>query len=68
MVGRISMEDIDVESLSNCDVIKEIYSSILREIQDEINIPQTVLSEPELMGIARNETSAGRPSLEFFIR
>lgn len=68
LVGRISMEDIDVESLSNCDVIKEIYSSILREIQDEINIPQTVLSEPELMGIARNETSAGRPSVEFFIR
>ena len=62
------MEDIDVDSLCPNDVVKEIYGSVLREIQDEINIPQTALSEPELMGIARNETSGGRPSLEFLVR
>lgn len=68
LVGQKCMEDIDVGKLSPNDVLQEIYNSILREIRDEINVPLAVLSEPELMGIARNITSAGRPSLEFLVR
>ncbi|KAL5008387.1 hypothetical protein ScPMuIL_013968 [Solemya velum] len=68
IVGIIPAEDIDPDSLSPAAIVEEIYDSIVRETIDEVNIPRSVLSEPELIGIARNTTSAGRPSVEFFIR
>lgn len=49
-------------------VVKELFFSVLREIQDEVNLPLTTLSSPVLLGIARNETSAGRSSAEFYVR
>jgi hypothetical protein len=32
-----------------------------------VNLPLPTLSQPLLLGIARNETSAGRASAEFYI-
>ncbi|XP_014354566.1 uridine diphosphate glucose pyrophosphatase NUDT22 isoform X1 [Latimeria chalumnae] len=61
--GSISHEDLS-ENL----VAEEVFSSILGEIRDEVNIPVTTLSRPILLGIARNNTSAGRPSAEFYVR
>ncbi|KAJ6654250.1 hypothetical protein lerEdw1_007347 [Lerista edwardsae] len=49
-------------------VVKELFLSVLREIQDEVNLPLATLSSPVLLGIARNETSAGRSSAEFYVR
>ncbi|XP_028917568.1 uridine diphosphate glucose pyrophosphatase NUDT22 [Ornithorhynchus anatinus] len=49
-------------------VVKELFSSILREIRDEVNLPLATLSPPLLLGIVRNETSAGRASAEFYVR
>ncbi|XP_060614406.2 uridine diphosphate glucose pyrophosphatase NUDT22 isoform X1 [Anolis sagrei] len=49
-------------------VVQELFSSVLREIQDEVNLPSATLSSPVLLGIARNETSAGRCSVEFYVR
>ncbi|XP_042295431.1 uridine diphosphate glucose pyrophosphatase NUDT22 [Sceloporus undulatus] len=49
-------------------VVQELFSSVLREIQDEVNLPPPSLSRPVLLGIARNETSAGRCSAEFYVR
>ncbi|XP_049635837.1 uridine diphosphate glucose pyrophosphatase NUDT22 [Suncus etruscus] len=49
-------------------VVHELFSSILQEICDEVNLPLLTLSQPLLLGIARNQTSAGRASAEFFIR
>ncbi|XP_029637932.1 uridine diphosphate glucose pyrophosphatase NUDT22 [Octopus sinensis] len=68
LVGSVTMEKIDVESMSPAAVVKELYNSVVREIRDEVNIPEDTLLEPELMGVASNLTSAGRPSLEFFVR
>jgi hypothetical protein len=34
----------------------------------QVNLPLPTLSQPLLLGIARNETSAGRASAEFYIR
>ncbi|XP_074087284.1 uridine diphosphate glucose pyrophosphatase NUDT22 [Macrotis lagotis] len=48
-------------------VVRELFSSILQEIRDEVNLPLSTLSRPLLLGIARNETSAGRASAEFSI-
>ncbi|XP_078004766.1 uridine diphosphate glucose pyrophosphatase NUDT22 isoform X2 [Phascolarctos cinereus] len=38
-----------------------------QEIRDEVNVPLSTLSRPLLLGIARNETSAGRASAEFYV-
>ncbi|XP_046571099.1 uridine diphosphate glucose pyrophosphatase NUDT22-like [Haliotis rubra] len=68
LVGKKSFEEIDVSSMDSQAVTDEIFDSILREIRDEVNLPQSSLSDPELLGIARNTTSASRPSMEFLVR
>uniref|UniRef100_A0A8D0GKR8 Nudix hydrolase 22 n=1 Tax=Sphenodon punctatus TaxID=8508 RepID=A0A8D0GKR8_SPHPU len=60
--GPVRHEDLPAEW-----VVKEIFSSVLREIQDEVNLPLATLSSPVLLGIARNKTSAGRASAEFYV-
>ncbi|XP_048087105.1 uridine diphosphate glucose pyrophosphatase NUDT22 isoform X2 [Alosa alosa] len=66
----ISEESITIESLQGKEeaVLKEIFSSVLAEIRDEVNVPLSSLSEPILLGVALNHTSAGRPSAEFYVR
>ncbi|KAK2100255.1 Uridine diphosphate glucose pyrophosphatase nudt22 [Saguinus oedipus] len=49
-------------------VVREFFSSVLQEICDEVNLPLLTLSQPLLLGIARNETSAGRASAEFYVQ
>lgn len=49
-------------------VVHELFSSVLQEISDEVNVPLLTLSQPLLLGIARNETSAGRASAEFYVQ
>ncbi|KAM4617518.1 uridine diphosphate glucose pyrophosphatase NUDT22 isoform 2-T2 [Discoglossus pictus] len=61
-------EELSLEVLKPDLVIRELFSSILAEIRDEVNLPLCVLSDPLLLGIARNHTSAGRPSAEFYVR
>ncbi|XP_066575158.1 uridine diphosphate glucose pyrophosphatase NUDT22 [Amia ocellicauda] len=68
VVPGVGEDSVTLEQLSEEGVLKELFSSILNEIRDEVNIPLQYLSEPLLLGIALNHTSAGRPSAEFFIR
>ncbi|XP_033735414.1 uridine diphosphate glucose pyrophosphatase NUDT22-like [Pecten maximus] len=68
LVGKLPVENIDVTKMDPVKVIEEMFDSIKREVIDEVNIPSACLSEPELCGIARNTTAAGRPSVEFVIR
>ncbi|KAM5247031.1 uridine diphosphate glucose pyrophosphatase NUDT22 isoform 1-T1 [Ctenodactylus gundi] len=49
-------------------VVRELFSSVLQEICDEVNLPLITLSQPMMLGIARNKTSAGRPSAEFYVQ
>ncbi|XP_035267668.1 uridine diphosphate glucose pyrophosphatase NUDT22 [Anguilla anguilla] len=63
----VSEDSIQVEQLTESAVVRELFSSICMEIRDEVNIPLSTLSEPVLLGIALNHTSAGRPSAEFYI-
>ncbi|KAM4721944.1 uridine diphosphate glucose pyrophosphatase NUDT22 isoform 2-T2 [Rhinophrynus dorsalis] len=65
---NIPEEELSLDVLKPELVIRELFSSILAEIRDEVNLPLWSLSEPLLLGIARNHTSAGRPSAEFYIR
>ncbi|XP_043931662.1 uridine diphosphate glucose pyrophosphatase NUDT22 [Protopterus annectens] len=68
VVQGIPEESITLEDLSADQVVQELFSSILVEIRDEVNIPLTTLERPVLLGIARNTTSAGRASAEFYVR
>ncbi|XP_048884346.1 uridine diphosphate glucose pyrophosphatase NUDT22 isoform X2 [Brienomyrus brachyistius] len=63
----VNEDSIRVEQLPQEAVVRELFSSVQAEIRDEVNIPLSCLSEPVLMGIALNHTSAGRPSAEFYI-
>ncbi|KAJ8338017.1 hypothetical protein SKAU_G00369830 [Synaphobranchus kaupii] len=63
----VSEDSIQVEQLGQSSVIRELFSSVCVEIRDEVNIPLSSLSQPVLLGIALNHTSAGRPSAEFYI-
>jgi len=68
IVGKINANCIEASSLSASAVINEIFNSTLREIIHEVNVPVESLSDPVLLGIARNTTSAGRPSSEYYVR
>ena len=68
IVGKIEADEINLSEMSSTDVINEIFDSIMREVCDEVNVPLTSLSDPLLIGVARNTTSAGRPSSEYIIR
>ncbi|KAJ8405146.1 hypothetical protein AAFF_G00321370 [Aldrovandia affinis] len=63
----VNEDSIQVEQLAESAVVRELFSSVCTEIRDEVNVPLSSLSEPVLMGIALNHTSAGRPSAEFYI-
>ncbi|KAM8938923.1 uridine diphosphate glucose pyrophosphatase NUDT22 isoform 2-T2 [Pelodytes ibericus] len=65
---NIPEEELSLDVLEPELVIIELFSSILAEIRDEVNLPLSTLSDPLLLGIARNHTSAGRPSAEFYVR
>ena len=67
-MGQRSFEDTKPGDMSPEAVVNEIYDSIMREIRDEVNLPVKLLSDPELVGIARNTTSGNRPSMEFLVR
>ncbi|XP_069500960.1 uridine diphosphate glucose pyrophosphatase NUDT22 [Ambystoma mexicanum] len=68
VVAGVPEESIRLEDLSEELVVQELFSSVLGEIRDEVNLPLQVLSQPVLLGIARNTTSAGRASAEFYVR
>ena len=68
LIGDLPLGFIDVLSLKSEDVVQEIFSSIQREVIDEVNIPAKSLDPPLYLGTARNTTSAGRPSMAFEIR
>ena len=62
------MKEIDVDLMSPSDVVDEIFNSTLREICDEVNVDAENLTDPILIGVARNTTSAGRPSSEYYVK
>ncbi|KAK7104224.1 uridine diphosphate glucose pyrophosphatase NUDT22-like [Littorina saxatilis] len=68
LAGEKPISEIDMSQLTSADVAREIFHSILREVRDEVNIGEEHLSPALLIGIAKNTTSAGRPSLEFLVR
>ncbi|XP_002168327.2 uridine diphosphate glucose pyrophosphatase NUDT22 isoform X1 [Hydra vulgaris] len=50
------------------DVANEIYYAMIREVRDEINIPETCLSWPVCLGIFRNKLLGGKPGFVFYIK
>ena len=68
IVGKVDANSIDMSNLSASAVVNEIFNSMLQEIVREVNIPIESLSDPILIGIVRNTTSAGRPSSEYYVK
>ena len=68
LVGKLLSHEIDLSSLNTKDVVNEIFNSTLNEVIQEINIPASALTDPVLIGVARNMCSAGRPSSEYIVQ
>ena len=64
---RCQLDDGNVEKIAKSAVVAELFDSITSEVCDEINVPRESLSDPLLMGIARQTASFGRPALSFYI-
>lgn len=58
---------IDRESLSNEQVLEEIFDSPQAELRDEINVEYQQQGEPLLIGEVSDLSIAGRPALDFVI-
>ncbi|XP_076803570.1 uncharacterized protein LOC143447380 isoform X2 [Clavelina lepadiformis] len=68
VVGDGKQCGVDMSQLHFEGVLKEIFTSPLKEIRDEVNLPIAALSEPRLMGIARNRLSGGRAVCYFLLK
>ena len=62
------MKDIDVDKMPSDAVVKEIYHSISAEVIEEVNIPESKLDEPRILGISRSNLNGGKPNIEFLVR
>ncbi|KAL9954938.1 hypothetical protein ACROYT_G042529 [Oculina patagonica] len=59
---------VDLEDMDEIAVVYELFHSIVREVRDEVNIPEEHLDWPLLIGIQRNHTTGQRPGACFRIR
>lgn len=68
LVGAVEAEEINLSSLKEEAVIKELFDSITEEVISEVNIPADSLEPPGILGIHRSNLSGGKPNVEFLIR
>lgn len=59
---------VDLDDMDGKAVVFEFFYSIVREVRDEVNIPEECLNWPQLLGIQRNNTTGNRPGACFRIR
>ncbi|XP_025049040.1 uridine diphosphate glucose pyrophosphatase, partial [Alligator sinensis] len=68
IAGGVPTASLRCEDLPPDLVVEEIFASVIKEIRDEVNLPPETLSPPRLLGLVRNETTAGRATAAFFVR
>ena len=61
-------EPDEAGELSGAGVALELFSSIGRELRDELNIPLELQEEPELLGAVYNLQHGGRVTLDFLVK
>jgi len=59
---------VDIDDMDDKAVVYEFFHSIVREVRDEVNIPEESLNWPLLLGIQRNHTTGKRPGACFRIK
>ncbi|RMX37383.1 hypothetical protein pdam_00013801 [Pocillopora damicornis] len=59
---------VDIEDMDGKAVVYELFHSIVREVRDEVNIPEEYISWPLLTGIYRNHHTGQKPGACFRIR
>ncbi|XP_046847891.1 uridine diphosphate glucose pyrophosphatase NUDT22-like isoform X3 [Xenia sp. Carnegie-2017] len=48
-------------NMCTSNIVKEFFYSALREVRDEVNLPESSMNWPLLLGIIRNNTIGGKP-------
>ena len=64
--GREVVSNDDIFAVDHRDVVYELYHSFVREVRDEVNIPEESLTWPLLLGVNRNKHYGNKPGLIFF--
>lgn len=59
---------VDIDDMNSKAVVYELFHSIVREVRDEVNIPEEYISWPLLTGIYRNHRTGQKPGVCFRIR
>lgn len=68
IIGKIPMEYIDLASMSEDAVVKEVFQSIIEEVKSEVNLPEEFLEPPRILGLHRSNLNAGKPNVEFLVK
>jgi len=55
-------------SVNPDDVVYELFHSFIREVRDEVNVPESCLSWPILLGVNRNKRYGCKPGLIFYVK
>lgn len=59
---------VDLDEMDEKGVVRELFHCIVREVRDEVNIPEESLNWPLLLGIHRNHRTGNKPGVCFRIR
>lgn len=64
----LKKQDIeDIFTADNHDIRYELFHSMVREVRDELNVPEEELSFPKLLAVLRNECLGGKPCMTYIL-
>lgn len=61
------MSEEELEKVDSDLIIREIYDSLVREVEEEVNITKELISDPLLLGICTNKQVFFKPELHFIM-
>lgn len=68
MIKKLSTTLSDVFNIKSEDVVFELFHSFIREVRDEVNVPESSLSWPLLLAITRNKVYGSKPGMIFYVK
>ena len=68
MLKKLGKNNSELFQVDSSEVIYEIFHSFVREVRDEINVPESSLSWPLLLGVTRNKEYGWKPGMIFTLK
>lgn len=68
IVGKLTMEEIDLHAMDLVAVRSELFNSAVEEVISEVNIPAEHLEPARILGFHRSNLNGGKPNAEFLVK